>query len=518
MVLSLGRCPSFYRMILIIANSNSERTYWMKIKDWSAQKYAAERQAQRITRQSIDSGYNSQSLCNSSSADSQYSQLTDDTSSIGENLAVSDQQVQHYGFLYSNKHSSTFQSRCEPGPDSPWSPVSSRADDFAIDTALSHNTSQRPLESRNFSEAALSGAGQSVYQYDHPAANPPLSCLGQCEGSNRLSACILDFCAPHALPSRCWAAHTKAELIGPNSGPISCQHCRATKLHHLASMAQIVQLWYFKEILLNYLPILGERDMHGNTCVHFAAGSGASLAQLEALASAGAPMELTNNSGQTFHHVLNGKLYDRHTLAPIIQWTLRTKGAMTKRDFRNRTVWHSIFQRGISPEIFSSILPLLRNSKDDMMILDNDDHTPLDCLRSYWKITKEAMAIDCLNGLQSSGILPLYFAVNQTAPIDDTVYVRTPARLPSSSELSADASRLTIGASTRRHNSNDTTRNCFDELVSTYINGGVLEWNTTVPMTPPSYQPTWPARNSPLPSTSRKSQKNPLRNLIQFFD
>ena len=124
---------------------------------------------------------------------------------------------------------------------------------------------------------------------------------------------------------------------------------------------------------------------------------------------------------------------------------------MAKRDSRNRTAWHTIFQRGVSPELFRSILPHLLRSKDDMMTLDSDGHTPLDYLRSYWTLNKEAIAIDYLNLLHSSGRLPVYFAFNQTAPLDSIAYFRTPARLPMSLELSADVSRLTIGSSTRRH-------------------------------------------------------------------
>jgi ankyrin repeat protein len=199
------------------------------------------------------------------------------------------------------------------------------------------------------------------------------------------------------------------EMEGLNSGILSCQHCGATELHHLASKAQQIELREFEEALLDYLPVLAERDRYGNTCVHFAAGSGASLAQLMALFSAGAPMKLTNHAGQTFLHVLNVKLYNPNTLPPIIEWALHKKGSMTERDSRNRTVWHTIFQRGVSLEMFRSILPYMLPSMDEMMILDDDHHTPLDCLKSYWTSTNEVMGTDLLNVPQSSKILPLLF-------------------------------------------------------------------------------------------------------------
>jgi ankyrin repeat protein len=211
------------------------------------------------------------------------------------------------------------------------------------------------------------------------------------------------------------------ELLGASPGPIVCPNCNATKLHHLASIAPRTELRHFNKILYANLALLWECDIYGNSCLHFAAGSGASLAQLKALASAGAPMKLSNDDGQTFLHVLNTKRYNRETLRPILQWALQEKGGMTKRDSQNRTVWHCLFQHGIRPDVFGSILPCISRNKDDMMTLDSEDHTPLDCLRLYWQRTGEAMAIDYLNLLQSSGRLPLYFAANRTLPLQEAI-------------------------------------------------------------------------------------------------
>lgn len=300
------------------------------------------------------------------------------------------------------------------------------------------------------------------------------------------------------------------EMEGLNSGILSCQHCGSTELHHLASKAQQIELCEFEEALLDYLDVLAERDRYGNTCVHFAAGSGASLAQLMALASAGAPMKLTNHAGQTFLHVLNVKLYNPNTLPPIIEWALHKNGSMTERDSRNRTVWHTIFQRGVSLEMFRSILPYMLPSKDEMMILDDDYHTPLDCLKSYWTSTNEAMGIDLLNILQSSKILPLYFAANQTAPVDNIVYDRPSTRLPKSPKLSVGVSRLTSGAFIRRRDSNDPTKDDTDELIATYIEGRVLNCTNIAPLNPPSNLPTWPASTSLLPGRVPKKARRVL--------
>jgi hypothetical protein len=342
-------------------------------------------------------------------------------------------------------------------------------------TELKHRLLQLLKERR-----AAPAAQASVAPQCHTPSLKPQLASTKCENQSYLSSCALEFCSPHALPSQCWAAHTKMELIEPSRGPIVCPHCNATKLHLLASKAQRTELWYFKKFLYDHRFLLGECDRYGNSCAHFAASSGASLAQLEALASAGAPMKLSNNAGQTFLHVLNTKRYNHETLPPILQWALQEKGAMTKRDFQNRTVWHCMFQHGISPDVFVSILPCVYRHKDDMMILDSEDHTPLGCLKLYWRRTGEMMAIDYLNLLQSSGCLPVYFAANRTLPLGDVICAGAVAKLPTIPEISFNVSRLTIGAPTKRHDPNESTKNGVKELLSTYKNGGTLECNTIV--------------------------------------
>jgi hypothetical protein len=385
--------------------------------------------------------------------------------------------------------------------------VSTQSRDLPIDVGFSPPASQQPIESRHISKAALSNEDLAFNQPHAPSLGPQFASSGKCGNQGYLSFCALEFCSPHALPSKCWAAHAEMELIGLSCGLIVCSYCNATKLHYLASIAQRIELHHFNKSLYTYLPLLWECDRYGNSCVHFAAGSGASLAQLKALASAGAPMKLSNDAGQTFLHVLNTKRYNRETLPPILQWALQDKGAMTKRDFQNRTVWHCMFQHGISPDVFRSILLCVSRNKDDMMILDSEDHTPLDCLRSYWRSTGEAMAIDYLNLLQSSGYLPLYFAANRTLPLGDVVSAGAVAKLPTIPEISSNVSRLTIGAPTKRYDLNEPTKNGFKELLSTYRNGGALECNTIMPSAPFCPQPTWLESTSPLPSRLPKKAR-----------
>jgi hypothetical protein len=420
----------------------------------------------------------------------------DDSSSSWESPVPSDLQQAEYPYLHLEQHAGDHQAADESEPRTPWSPVSIQSRDLPVDVGASPPASQQPHESRHFPKATLSNQDLS----HSPSLKAQFSFSRKCGNQSYLSSCALEFCSPHALPSQCWAAHTERELIGPSYGPIVCQNCNATELHHLASMAQRIELCHFNEFLHAHKPLLGKCDTYGNSCVHFAAGSGASLAQLQALNSAGAPIELINHAGQTFLHVLNTKRYNRETLPPILQWALQEKRAMTKRDSQNRTVWHCMFQRGISQDVFRSILPYVSRNSDDMMTLDSEDHTPLDCLKSYWQRTGETAAIDYLNLLLSSSCLP-YFAANRTPPLGDVISAGAIAKLPTIPEISSNVSRLTIGAPTKRHGPNESTKNgSVKELLSTYKNGGALQCNTIMPSTPFCTQPTWLESTSPLSS------------------
>lgn len=466
----------------------SERTYWKKIKEWGAQKYAPARQAQLTPRRSDDSGYYSQYFPSPSPTP------VDNSSSLWTSFVPFDSQHAQYPYP---QHTSGHQAANESELRTPWSPVSTQSPDLPIDVGFSPPASQQPHESRHFSKATLSNQDPSFNQSHTPSLKPQFAFPKECGNQSYLSSS--EFCSPHALPSKCWAAHTERKLIGPGCGPIVCSNCNATELHHLASMAQRTELCHFNKFLHTYKPLLGECDIYGNSCVHFAAGSGASLAQLQALDSAGAPMKLSNHAGQTFLHVLNTKRYNRETLPPILQWALEEKGAMTKRDLQNRTVWHCIFQRGISLDVFHSILPYVSRNSDDMMTLDSEDHTPLHCLKSYWRRTRETIAIDFLDLLQSSGHLQLDIAINRTLPLGDEVSGGSVAKPPTIPEISSNISRLTIGAPTKLHYPNESTKIGVKGLLSTYKNGGALECNTIMPSTP--FHPQ-PEKHKPIAFTS----------------
>ena len=336
-------------------------------------------------------------------------------------------------------------------------------------------------------------------------------------GFSHLSS--LAFCAPHALPSRCLAAHTEMDLFGPSHDMFSCRHCNATKLHHLASLAREIDISDFKRVLYSYQHLLGEYDKNGNSCVHFAAGSGASLAHLAVLADEGAPMELVNNDGQTFLHVLNTKLYSPETLAQIIGWAkaLLTKGAMTNRDPHQRTVWHTLFQRGLKLDTFRSILPYLERNKDDMMILDCENHTPLDCLRSSWTLAGEDAAVDYLNMLQATRKLPLGYAVNRTLPLDNVLdqtktypESHTSSVSPAMPGLTDEIRNISIRTSSKGYGVKNLPTRGVGGVLSSYVNGRPLNCTAGLLSTGPSLANGWPRAFSPLPTNTPEKARRLL--------
>src|SRR2546421_9187956 len=122
-----------------------------------------------------------------------------------------------------------------------------------------------------------------------------------------------------------------------------------------------------------------------------------------------------------------------------------------------------------------------------MMMPDSENHTPLDCLRSYWTVTGEVEAINYLDHLQESRRLPQYCAVNRTSPLDDATYeFEQPTQLSAALARPADFSRPTTAAYTKRHGLNDFRRQGVDEMLSTYKNGGKLGFNVDLPLIRPS--------------------------------
>lgn len=202
---------------------------------------------------------------------------------------------------------------------------------------------------------------------------------------------------------------------------------------------------------------IGQCDKDGNTCVHFAAGAGASLQQMDALACAGAPLFNTNKSGQTFLHVLNTELYCSNTLPAILRWAIRRDLEPRQRDKHGRTVWHSIFQRGIDHETFRALLPSIMANRADMLLLDEEHHTPLDCLKSYWQIIGDLRAIDHLHLRQSSGQLPVFHPLHQA---------ETAAEAGSIADLNTDVSRLALGFASEVGEGNFVSNHVPLEVVS----------------------------------------------------
>ena len=217
-------------------------------------------------------------------------------------------------------------------------------------------------------------------------------------------------------------------------------------------------------------------------------------------------MKHVNNDGQTFLHVLNTKLYSPDTLAPIIGWALYTKGGMTQRDSLQRTVWHSIFQRGLKPDIFRQMLPYLERNKDDMMMPDVENHTPLDCLRSYWTLAGEVAALDYLNMLQATGILPMGYAVNRTLPLDNILEGAEINSAPLSSSLRPAVPAPTgqirsyLNKTTSRgHGTRNLPNLGVGGIIFSYRHGLPLDCNASIFSTNSYPDNGWPLELSPVP-------------------
>jgi hypothetical protein len=236
-----------------------------------------------------------------------------------------------------------------------------------------------------------------------PAPVSAVACKAHISPISRLS----EWAYPHAPPSRCWAAD---QFMTQPSGhsPNECVWCGLNEMHHLSSQAWETDLTFFKTCLHTHQDKALRNDSKGNSCLHFAAGSGASLEHLAALVDIGVPMLAKNEDSETFLHVLHPRILQSGELVPILRWAVGHGFDMRRKDRQGRTVWHAIFQSGISIETLIELQPLIVSQRDVFRIQDHEDHTPFDCLQSFWTSCKDEASVARLHELQISGQLPLY--------------------------------------------------------------------------------------------------------------
>jgi ankyrin repeat protein len=187
---------------------------------------------------------------------------------------------------------------------------------------------------------------------------------------------------PHAPPSRCSRAGASSEF--PDLGLETCQHCNATKLHHLASISRRTDATLFKEVVRSNLNCINDPDNEGNLCIHFAAGAGASVEQLAILQHAGADVMRSNHSGQTLLHVLDPQVYSR-TIPAILKFATQHGVSLAQRDCNGRTPLHDIFSRTITLTNVHDLMPFMEAAARSMTFLDRHGNTPLDILRENWQ-------------------------------------------------------------------------------------------------------------------------------------
>lgn len=209
---------------------------------------------------------------------------------------------------------------------------------------------------------------------------------------------------PHAAPSRCPLASTSSALQG--SGLRPCEECRATKLHHLASVSCRTDVVVFKEIVDSNPDSINQVDYHGNSCIHFAAGVGASLEQLKILEQAGACVTRENDLGQTMLHILDPALYGE-ALSPVLCWASRLGASLSHRDHHGKTPLHHILGRHLTLTMIQHLTPFLRDVARSMAFLDRDGNTPYDVLWNSWQKTNRSGEIAQLNAMFIANGIPI---------------------------------------------------------------------------------------------------------------
>jgi Ankyrin repeats (many copies) len=211
---------------------------------------------------------------------------------------------------------------------------------------------------------------------------------------------------PHAFPSRCSRAGAGPEF--PDLGLETCQLCNATKLHHLASISRRTDVSLFKEVVRSNLASINASDNEGNLCVHFAAGSGASLDQLAILERAGADVSRQNNWGQSFLHLLDPQLYGR-TMPAVIGFAVQHGLSLSQRDCDGKTPLHHMFGRTITLTNVHDLIPFLQLPGRAVTFMDRHGNTPLDILRQNWEEVNNGVHLAQLEAKLIACNVPLAF-------------------------------------------------------------------------------------------------------------
>ena len=211
---------------------------------------------------------------------------------------------------------------------------------------------------------------------------------------------------PHAAPSRCNLAATSSASQG--SGLEPCEQCGATKLHHLASISRRTDVALFKEVVDSNLNSINKLDDNGNSCIHFAAGAGASLEQLKVLQHAGVNVTWPNISGQTLLHLLDPNLYGE-SLPAVLFWASQLGLSFFHRDCHGKTPLHHILGRHITLPMIQDLTPFLRDAGRSMTFLDRDGNTPYDVLWDKWQKANHGVDLPQLHPILIANRIPVIF-------------------------------------------------------------------------------------------------------------
>jgi ankyrin repeat protein len=164
----------------------------------------------------------------------------------------------------------------------------------------------------------------------------------------------------------------------------------------------------FKEVVRSNLNSINQADNEGNSCIHFAAGAGASLDQLTILQRAGAEVTCTNYSGQTLLHVLDPKVYGR-TLPVVLSWASSLCLSFFQRDCHGQTPLHHILGRNITLTTVHDLMPFLEAAGRSMTFLDRNGNTPLDVLRDNWQRANHGVHLSQLDAKLIAYNIPIAY-------------------------------------------------------------------------------------------------------------
>jgi ankyrin repeat protein len=259
--------------------------------------------------------------------------------------------------------------------------------------------------------------------------------------------------------SRCRLAGNHISALYQGLGP--CQGCEASKAHFLALNAKLLTREALIDQLVDVQNHLEDKDIFGNTPLHFLADSGPTdRHHIPRFITHSTGLFHSNCDNENFLHVLDPSNLGSE-LPLLLQWVYVSLGGvlLRQRTYDGKTVLHCLIARNISVKLLTAILPIFQSAKSNIDARDNHGQTAIELFYQKWILVTRTH--EEWNELQ--GVLDVYapnLKVVRRPENEISFFTFPPGSSPS------DVSAILSGQSPSRHRSGDLSTAAQEQKLS----------------------------------------------------